>query len=137
MYKLITYYATAHLDLSYLTPPETFTSNDVSEQGNLREDSDDFKSTHTTINKVIDGGNGAKGKEAKVKSGFSSDKIEVPQTAFDQLVLPSGHKDMVVSLITQHFRDKESLSKGSRDAQQVDIIRGKGTITMILQTITL
>ena len=42
---------------------------------------------------------------------------------FDRLVLPEGHKDMILSLITQHFRDKESArSRGDR----ADIVRGKG-----------
>lgn len=45
------------------------------------------------------------------------------QDGFDQLVLPDGHKDMVKSLIKQHFREKESKSA---DKEQVDIVRGKG-----------
>ena len=44
------------------------------------------------------------------------------EKAFDQLVLPPGHKDMVKSLITQHFRDKES-----GGMEHTDIVRGKGT----------
>ena len=47
------------------------------------------------------------------------------ETAFDQLVLPPGHKKMVLSLIAQHYRDKES---GTADTEQVDIVRGKGTL---------
>lgn len=43
--------------------------------------------------------------------------------AFGQLVLPAGHKKMVLSLISQHFRSKESKeNKG----EQLDIVRGKG-----------
>lgn len=45
------------------------------------------------------------------------------ETPFDKLVLPPGHKQMVQSLIAQHFRDKES--GGSRN-EQVDFVRGKG-----------
>ncbi|KGO50161.1 hypothetical protein PEX2_056390 [Penicillium expansum] len=45
------------------------------------------------------------------------------ETPFDKLVLPPGHKQMVQSLIAQHFRDKES--GGSRN-EQVDFARGKG-----------
>lgn len=30
------------------------------------------------------------------------------KNAFDRLVLPAGHKDMVQALVTQHFRDKKS-----------------------------
>ena len=52
------------------------------------------------------------------------------ENAFDQLVLPPGHKDMVKSLITQHFQDKESADAGS-----TDIVRGKGGISFELSTI--
>lgn len=45
------------------------------------------------------------------------------KTAFGRLVLPKGHREMVLSLISQHFRNKAS-QKG-RD-EQVDIVRGKG-----------
>ena len=47
------------------------------------------------------------------------------EKAFDQLVLPRGHKELVVSLISQHFRNKDSVA---RDKKQIDIIRGKGKI---------
>lgn len=50
---------------------------------------------------------------------------EGKDTAFDRLVLEKGHKDMIVSLITQHFRDKEI--KGAQ-MEQVDIVRGKGLV---------
>lgn len=43
--------------------------------------------------------------------------------AFGQLVLPAGHKKMVLSLISQHFRNKASAE--NKD-EQVDIVRGKG-----------
>lgn len=49
--------------------------------------------------------------------------VENPNEFFDQLVLPEGHKDLVKSLIAQHFRDKASAQYGS---DQTDIIRGKG-----------
>ncbi|KAK0631215.1 hypothetical protein B0T14DRAFT_559036 [Immersiella caudata] len=49
------------------------------------------------------------------------------ENAFDQLVLPPGHKDMVKSLITQHFRDKES-----GETESADIVRGKGKGLIIL-----
>ncbi|KAK5659704.1 hypothetical protein OQA88_915 [Cercophora sp. LCS_1] len=48
-------------------------------------------------------------------------------TAFDQLVLPKGHKEMVLSLIAQHFRDKEP-----KEDQQVDIVAGKGKGLIVL-----
>jgi len=44
-------------------------------------------------------------------------------TAFDRLVLPAGHKEMVQSLVSQHFRDKSSPSV---PGEQTDIVRGKG-----------
>jgi hypothetical protein len=47
---------------------------------------------------------------------------EKPKPAFDELVLPEGHKDLILSLVTQHFRNKET-----SHTDQVDIIRGKGS----------
>lgn len=46
------------------------------------------------------------------------------QTAFDQLVLPKQHKDIVYCLVDQHFRNKEARVS---DNEEVDIIRGKGS----------
>lgn len=51
-----------------------------------------------------------------------------PETAFDQLVLPKGHKEMVLSLIAQHFRNKVSAS------DQRDIVQGKGRTLKDLKT---
>lgn len=45
--------------------------------------------------------------------------------AFGRLVLQDGHRDMIVSLITQHFRDK-AIATASRE--QFDIVKGKGVI---------
>lgn len=59
--------------------------------------------------------------------GQPRDGPKEPKTVFDQLVLPGGHKDMILSLVTQHFRDKES----SRN-DQVDIVRGKGKGLILL-----
>ncbi|RMJ07752.1 hypothetical protein BHE90_010290 [Fusarium euwallaceae] len=50
-------------------------------------------------------------------------------TAFDRLVLPPGHKDIVQSLISQHFHDKEA---AAGQEEQVDIVRGKGKGLIIL-----
>ncbi|KAK6949515.1 hypothetical protein Daesc_009597 [Daldinia eschscholtzii] len=50
-----------------------------------------------------------------------------PKTVFDQLVLPGKHKDMILSLVTQHFRDKESSHN-----DQSDIVRGKGKGLILL-----
>ncbi|KAK7417429.1 hypothetical protein QQX98_004548 [Neonectria punicea] len=54
---------------------------------------------------------------------------EEPATAFDRLVLEEGHRPMIVSLISQHFRNKES--KGSQ-TEQVDIVKGKGKGLILL-----
>ncbi|KAF7930127.1 hypothetical protein EAE99_004320 [Botrytis elliptica] len=51
------------------------------------------------------------------------------QTAFERLVLPEGHKDVVQALVTQHFRDKKTSSV--RD-EQYDLVRGKGKGLIIL-----
>lgn len=77
-------------------------------------------------------GSGSKKKEAD-SNGIDkgSEKIDNDankqqnkrDTAFDQLVLPEGHKEMVVSLIAQHFRDRESTTAAT---EQFDIVRGKG-----------
>ncbi|KAL2837693.1 hypothetical protein BJY01DRAFT_40597 [Aspergillus pseudoustus] len=55
-------------------------------------------------------------------------EVEEPNT-FDSLVLNDKHKDMILSLIAQHFRDKKSTS-GQRE--QVDIVRGKGKGLILL-----
>ncbi|PYI32149.1 P-loop containing nucleoside triphosphate hydrolase protein, partial [Aspergillus indologenus CBS 114.80] len=55
--------------------------------------------------------------------------IRVRETAFDQLVLEEGHKKMLLSLVAQHYRDKESPTAAN---EQVDIVRGKGKGLIIL-----
>lgn len=46
-----------------------------------------------------------------------------PSTALDRLVLEEGHRNMIVSLISQHFREKAS----SRSRiEEFDIVKGKG-----------
>ncbi|KAK7953131.1 hypothetical protein PG988_013825 [Apiospora saccharicola] len=44
-------------------------------------------------------------------------------SAFDRLELPSGHREMVKSLVTQHFRGKRA---SSANVDRTDMIRGKG-----------
>lgn len=51
------------------------------------------------------------------------DLDEDSQGPFGQLVLPTGYKRMVLSLISQHFRNKESVENKN---EQLDIVRGKG-----------
>ncbi|KAK4197400.1 hypothetical protein QBC40DRAFT_285657 [Triangularia verruculosa] len=101
----------AQLDLTYLKSPETGfeyfpagldTGPGEDEHAKLKGVQSDTKTTATVVNKK-------------------------PKTAFDELVLPKGHKEMVLSLIAQHFRDKES-----KETQQVDIVAGKGKGLIIL-----
>ena len=61
--------------------------------------------------------------EDNINENDESDDDEDDKTAFGRLVLPRGHKKMVLSLIAQHFRNKES--QQDKD-EQVDIVRGKG-----------
>lgn len=49
--------------------------------------------------------------------------VQPQEMAFNQLVLKPGHKKMLLSLVAQHYRDKESPTAGN---EQVDIVRGKG-----------
>ncbi|KAI1483384.1 hypothetical protein F4774DRAFT_367390 [Daldinia eschscholtzii] len=51
------------------------------------------------------------------------------KTAFEHLVLPDGHKEMVQALVTQHFEDKEAAVKGN---ERSDLVRGKGKGLIIL-----
>lgn len=48
---------------------------------------------------------------------------DLPQPAFEQLVLPEGHKTIVLSLISQHYRNRDS---GRHSIEHSDIVRGKG-----------
>ncbi|KAL8376084.1 hypothetical protein RB595_007278 [Gaeumannomyces hyphopodioides] len=50
-------------------------------------------------------------------------------TAFDKLVLPKGHKEIVMSLIGQHFQDK---ARKNQEIEETDIVRGKGKGLIIL-----
>ncbi|KAI3391093.1 hypothetical protein diail_7971 [Diaporthe ilicicola] len=50
-------------------------------------------------------------------------------TTLDQLVLPQGHKDIVKSLISQHFQDKVTKRY---EAEEKDVVRGKGKGLIIL-----
>jgi hypothetical protein len=62
----------------------------------------------------------------KVRDGSGAkreDQKDDRNRGFDQLVLPSGHKDMVKSLIAQHFRGKKTIISGE---DYSDVFRGKG-----------
>lgn len=56
--------------------------------------------------------------------GAGAKQAEDGKTAFGHLVLPPGHKEMVTSLVTQHFRDKAS-------GGNTDIVRGKGACLVL------
>ncbi|KAK1530754.1 uncharacterized protein CCOS01_05857 [Colletotrichum costaricense] len=68
--------------------------------------------------------------------GENEDSRTSALDAFERLVLPEGHKEMVKSLVTQHFRDKKAREKmvdrnPHADASS-DLIRGKGQGLIIL-----
>ncbi|KAK3333062.1 P-loop containing nucleoside triphosphate hydrolase protein, partial [Cercophora scortea] len=55
------------------------------------------------------------------------------KSAFEQLVIPPKHKDMVMSVIAQHFRDKSrDKESGATYSNQVDLVRGKGKGLILL-----
>ncbi|KAF3901609.1 hypothetical protein ABW21_db0205046 [Orbilia brochopaga] len=64
-----------------------------------------------------------------VRPDGTREHAEEDETAFDQLVLPGGHKKMVKSLVAQHFRDKEA---ATAQTEQADVVRGKGKGLIIL-----
>ncbi|KAH7136820.1 hypothetical protein B0J13DRAFT_81180 [Dactylonectria estremocensis] len=67
--------------------------------------------------------------QSREEEGKTTETTIAPKRAFDRLVLEQGHKPMIVSLIAQHFRDKES--KGGL-TEQVDIVKGKGKGLILL-----
>ncbi|KAH8899101.1 hypothetical protein GQ53DRAFT_878458 [Thozetella sp. PMI_491] len=62
--------------------------------------------------------------EDNLKQAVEEKKAE-PLTAFDRLVLEEGHKPMIISLIAQHFRNKESRTGHQ---EQFDIVKGRGDL---------
>ncbi|KAJ0307035.1 hypothetical protein COL516b_004267 [Colletotrichum fioriniae] len=68
--------------------------------------------------------------------GENEDSRTSALDAFERLVLPGGHKEMVKSLVTQHFRDKKAREKMVDRNPHVDassdLIRGKGQGLIIL-----
>jgi hypothetical protein len=110
----------ARLDLNYLSPANPHSNEyENSAESNLDkadelESSD--KNTGTTQGEVDPAGGGNTGKK-------------ISRTAFENLVLPAGHKKMIQSLIAQHFRDKKaSENESDNEKGQVDIVRGKGKV---------
>lgn len=130
------------MDLTYLTPlddgedgDEDFDDNLVSHgQAEVREededeDEDDFvdefadEEEQGKKDENLNSEQDLKNTEGKKVDGSPEIKKKKRDTAFEQLVLPRGHKDMLRSLISQHFRDKKSEAS---DNEQRDIVRGKG-----------
>ena len=66
-----------------------------------------------------------------LETNESDDEVDTDddKSAFGRLVLPEGHKDMVLSLVSQHFRNKKT--QQGKD-EQVDIVRGKGSCQALL-----
>ncbi|RYP33774.1 hypothetical protein DL767_004641 [Monosporascus sp. MG133] len=114
----------AQLDLNHLGPPETSTGDGTSSKNDLQEGG---SASEVVVDGDTDKGKTPKGTGVKEGLEISSKPKEAPRTSFERLVLPPGHKDMVVSLVAQHFRDKES-----KETHQVDIVRGKGKGLIIL-----
>ena len=69
---------------------------------------------------------------AQHPAAAATSQTDKSETAFDQLVLPAGHKKVVLSLVAQHFRNKELVRKGGGGDEEVDIVRGKGKGLIIL-----
>ncbi|KAH8743077.1 hypothetical protein BGZ57DRAFT_779382 [Hyaloscypha finlandica] len=72
----------------------------------------------------------------KYENKDSSKTIEL---AFNRLVLPEGHREMVKSLVTQHFRDKQMVTQNIGGKQVLlarneksDLIAGKGKGLILL-----
>ncbi|KAL6692959.1 hypothetical protein J3F84DRAFT_401494 [Trichoderma pleuroticola] len=59
----------------------------------------------------------------------NTDETE-PSTALDRLVLEEGHRNMIVSLISQHFREKAS-SRSQKE--EFDIVKGKEGVAELFQ----
>jgi len=59
------------------------------------------------------------------------ERTKQAKSPFDQLVIPDEHKLAILSLVSQHFRDKnrERQTDNAIRDNWVDIVRGKGTYT--------
>ncbi|OJD28646.1 aaa family atpase [Diplodia corticola] len=125
----------AELDLTYLGPPMGSRKKESSGVHFANKlDQDDNRPSNRSVT-----GESVAGKVAIAESDIAKDHRgntgtqEKRQTAFDQLVLPPGHQTMILSLIAQHFRDKDASRKDDAgENEQVDIVRGKGKGLIIL-----
>lgn len=63
---------------------------------------------------------------AELSIGLVKD-LPVKQDGFDQLVLPEGHKDLVLALVETHSRGSRPASGPAQEKDhQVDLVKGKG-----------
>lgn len=102
----------AHLDMDHITP----IGSQMGEKGSFM-DHPVFKAT---VGGVKLGGDGMHAQEVR-----TAEQV----TTFDQLVLPRNHKEIVLSLVAQHFQDKSS---GNTELEETDIVKGKGKGLIIL-----
>ncbi|KAI8317199.1 ATPase family AAA domain-containing protein 3B [Colletotrichum sp. SAR11_240] len=95
------------------------------------DDDDDCEATCCLDDRVVDDSfidfrqAREKPKGGLAAGAFESNESDNRKTAFDRLVLEEGHKSMIESLISQHFRDKDS-KKDPHD--QIDVVKGKGDL---------
>ena len=112
-------FQTAQLDLNHMSLPDNSPAHRTRLGSAIEADAQKGNAGEKQENSEGKGGV----EEAKLKEdhGSAQETEDEDYSAFSQLVLPPGHKDMVKSLVAQHFRDKES-----QEEQQVDIVSGKG-----------
>lgn len=113
---------TARLDLRYLSPIGSKGTSWSRESSN--EQPIQGLVTSQGLSSLEEGDNSTAGDASKEDS-----TVPETDTAFDQLVLPDGHKEIVVSLISQYFQDRDSRKAENEEA---DIVRGKGKGLIIL-----
>lgn len=122
----------AWLYLDYLSPPNASHPGE-----NFREKGD--QASHRQQNNTRESAVPKPGPSSQTEfagGGTAPAVSEKRKTAFDQLVLPGGHKKMLLSLIAQHFRDKKATTRRETVFDdQVDIVRGKGTDTAFHSTL--
>lgn len=116
----------AQLDLTYLGPPVAASEAKLQSDEGPRSPLVTPQQGPPEFQAVLDTGHS---EPIKTTKGSISGISKKRETAFDQLVLPQAHKRMLLSLIAQHFRDKEASRKeGANEDEQVDIVRGKGML---------
>lgn len=102
----------ANLDMDHITP--------IGSQMGEKGSSMDLPVFKTPLGGIKSGGDGMHAEEVR-----TAEQV----TTFDQLVLPRNHKEIVLSLVAQHFQDKSS---GNTELEETDIVKGKGKGLIIL-----